>query len=114
MRGDSAGEREVLAVMAGPTNRRSQIWVPRDSIDYTPSTPPTDRRIAVTSSLPRAFLLLLLAAATPKPLCGDEPFPAHKVAGNTYYVGSKALATYLITTPEGLILINSSFEETVP
>jgi metallo-beta-lactamase class B len=44
----------------------------------------------------------------------DEPFPAHCVAGNVYYVGSKALATYLIATPEGHILINSSFEETVP
>lgn len=44
----------------------------------------------------------------------DEPFPAHRVLGNIYYVGSKALATYLITTPEGHILINSSFEETVP
>src|SRR5262245_11311713 len=44
----------------------------------------------------------------------DEPFPAHRVAGNVYYVGSKALATYLIATPEGHILINSSFEETVP
>jgi metallo-beta-lactamase class B len=44
----------------------------------------------------------------------DEPFPAHRVVGNVYYVGSKALATYLITTPEGHILINSSFEETVP
>src|SRR5581483_2351556 len=44
----------------------------------------------------------------------DEPFPAHRVIGNVYYVGSKALATYLITTPEGHILINSSFEETVP
>src|SRR5262245_56494278 len=44
----------------------------------------------------------------------DEPFPAHRVVGNTYYVGSKALATYLITTAEGHILINSSFEETVP
>src|SRR5262245_28925449 len=44
----------------------------------------------------------------------DEPFPAHRVAGNVYYVGSKLLSTYLITTPEGHILINSSFEETVP
>ena len=43
-----------------------------------------------------------------------EPFPAHKVIGNVYYVGSKDLATYLITTPEGHILINSGFEETVP
>jgi metallo-beta-lactamase class B len=44
----------------------------------------------------------------------DEPFPAHRVVGNVYYVGSKQLASYLITTPDGHILINSSFEETVP
>lgn len=44
----------------------------------------------------------------------DAPFPAHRVAGNTYYVGSQELASYLITTPEGHFLINSSFEETVP
>jgi metallo-beta-lactamase class B len=43
-----------------------------------------------------------------------EPFPGHKVVGNVYYVGSKDLASYLITTPEGHILINSGFEETVP
>jgi metallo-beta-lactamase class B len=49
-------------------------------------------------------------AATPR----DEPFPAHRIIGNTYYVGSKLLATYLITTSDGHILINSGFEETVP
>ncbi|HSI62545.1 MAG TPA: subclass B3 metallo-beta-lactamase [Candidatus Saccharimonadia bacterium] len=42
------------------------------------------------------------------------PFAPHKVAGNLYYVGSKGLASYLITTPEGHILINSSLEESVP
>jgi len=42
------------------------------------------------------------------------PFPAHRVIGNVYYVGSKDLASYLITTPEGHILINSGFERTVP
>jgi metallo-beta-lactamase class B len=41
-------------------------------------------------------------------------FPAHRVIGNVYYVGSKDLASYLITTPDGHILINSGFEETVP
>jgi len=35
------------------------------------------------------------------------PFPAHRVIGNVYYVGSKDLASYLITTPEGHILIDS-------
>jgi metallo-beta-lactamase class B len=43
-----------------------------------------------------------------------EPFPAHRVIGNVYYVGSKDLASYLITTTDGHILINSGFEETVP
>ena len=44
----------------------------------------------------------------------DTPFPPHKVAGNIYYVGSQGLATYLIATPQGHILINASFERTVP
>src|SRR5215475_10126909 len=43
-----------------------------------------------------------------------EPFPAHRVAGNLYYVGSKGLSSYLITTPEGHILINSSLDASVP
>jgi metallo-beta-lactamase class B len=41
-------------------------------------------------------------------------FPAHRIIGNVYYVGSKDLASYLITTAEGHILINSGFERTVP
>lgn len=44
----------------------------------------------------------------------EKAFPAHRVIGNVYYVGSKDLASYLITTPDGHILINSGFEETVP
>ena len=43
-----------------------------------------------------------------------EPFPAFRIAGNLYYVGSKGLASYLITTPEGHILINSDMEANVP
>lgn len=43
-----------------------------------------------------------------------EPFPAFRIAGNLYYVGSKGLANYLITTPKGHILINSDLEANVP
>ncbi|MBS1823444.1 MAG: subclass B3 metallo-beta-lactamase [Acidobacteria bacterium] len=43
-----------------------------------------------------------------------EPFPPHRIVGNLYYVGSKGLASYLIVTPEGNILINSSLEASVP
>ena len=59
-------------------------------------------------------LALVLAAAGQGPSDWHEPFPAHKVVGNVYYVGSKDLATYLIPTPEGHILINSGFDRTVP
>src|SRR5687767_13379131 len=43
-----------------------------------------------------------------------EPFPAFRIAGNLYYVGSRGLASYLVTTPEGHILINSNLEASVP
>jgi metallo-beta-lactamase class B len=44
----------------------------------------------------------------------SQPFPPHKIVGNLYFVGSSELASFLITTPEGNILINSDFERTVP
>jgi metallo-beta-lactamase class B len=44
----------------------------------------------------------------------SEAFPAFRIAGNLYYVGTKGLASYLITTSEGHILINSDLEENVP
>ena len=43
-----------------------------------------------------------------------EPFPPFRIAGNLYYVGSKGLANYLVTTPHGNILINSDLEANVP
>jgi metallo-beta-lactamase class B len=43
-----------------------------------------------------------------------QPFPPHRIGDNLYYVGSRGLASYLITTKEGHILINASFERTVP
>jgi len=43
-----------------------------------------------------------------------NPFPPYRIIGNIYYVGSQGLASYLITTPEGNILINSNLEKSVP
>src|SRR5208282_3209933 len=53
----------------------------------------------------------LFAQASPD---WTEPFPPFRIAGNLYYVGSKGLASYLITTPKGNILINSDLEANVP
>src|SRR5215471_5265118 len=62
------------------------------------------------------ILGLLLAAAlsadfTPS---WNRAIPPHKVAGNLYYVGTSYLSSYLVTTPEGHILINTSYEQSVP
>ncbi len=43
-----------------------------------------------------------------------DPFPPYRIIGNIYYVGSRGLASYLITTTQGNILINSSLEKSVP
>jgi CubicO group peptidase (beta-lactamase class C family)/glyoxylase-like metal-dependent hydrolase (beta-lactamase superfamily II) len=59
-------------------------------------------------------LTLAMAAIGQGPSDWYEPFPAHRIIGNVYYVGSKDLATFLIATPDGHILINSGFERTVP
>jgi metallo-beta-lactamase class B len=42
------------------------------------------------------------------------PWPAHRIIDNVHYVGTRNLASFLIDTPDGLILINSNDEETLP
>jgi metallo-beta-lactamase class B len=59
------------------------------------------------------FLVAVSLALAENP-AWNKPFPPHKVIGNVYYVGSSELSSYLITTSEGDILINSSYEGTVP
>jgi metallo-beta-lactamase class B len=40
-------------------------------------------------------------------------FPPHTVIGNVYYVGTRTLSSFLIATPAGHILINSTYERNV-
>ncbi|HXE13922.1 MAG TPA: hypothetical protein VN633_17470, partial [Bryobacteraceae bacterium] len=48
----------------------------------------------------------LFADYTPK---WNQPLAPYKVVSNIYYVGTNYLASYLITTPEGDILINPDY-----
>jgi len=69
-----------------------------------------------TQMLVRLLTLLVLAGrvlAQNDP-SWTEPFPPYKIVGNVYYVGSRGLASYLITTSQGHILINSSLESSAP
>jgi metallo-beta-lactamase class B len=75
-----------------------------------------DRR-KVCGLLARVFAAVFImgspSAAQVNP-AWTEPFPPFRIAGNLYYVGSKDLASYLITTPQGHILINSDLESSPP
>src|SRR5690349_11244713 len=65
-----------------------------------------------------AFAILLAALAPAKHSAAQNeyttPFPAFRIVQNLYYVGSKESASYLISTPQGHILINSNLEANVP
>jgi metallo-beta-lactamase class B len=66
------------------------------------------------------FFIFLLSIVIAAAALGQEapdwtnPFPPYRIIGNIYYVGSQGLAAYLITTPQGNILINSNLEKSVP
>jgi metallo-beta-lactamase class B len=77
--------------------------------------------LPMQQSIPMVSRVLILALfvmgnafAQANPPDWTEPFPPFHVAGNLYYVGSKGLANYLVTTPQGNILINSDLEANVP
>ncbi len=44
----------------------------------------------------------------------SKPFPPLRIIGNVYYVGTWDLACYLITTPQGNILINTGLADSAP
>jgi len=41
-------------------------------------------------------------------------FPPHKIIGNIYYVGTRTLSSFLVVTPQGNILIDSTYERNAP
>ncbi len=64
-------------------------------------------------------LIIFLAGLTfAQKLDGDrrmnQPVAPFKIIGNIYYVGASDVTAYLITTPQGHILIDAGFAETVP
>lgn len=61
--------------------------------------------------LPCAFAQSAASIANPDWV---KPFPPFRIVANVYWVGSWDLSTYLITTPQGHILLNTGLAETVP
>ena len=67
--------------------------------------------IAQTPAAPPAGPPVRATAAEVPP---ETPFEPHRIAGNLYYVGTKGLGVYLITTAAGHILINGAYPSSVP
>lgn len=64
-------------------------------------------------------LLLLLLTSPQRVLAAAErewttPIPPFRIADNLYYVGSQDLASYLVVTPKGNILINANLDTSPP
>jgi len=69
---------------------------------------------AIVSIVLVVTLLLASNALAQNSTDWAEPFPPFRIAGNLYYVGSKGLASFLVVTRQGNILINSNLEASVP
>ncbi len=44
----------------------------------------------------------------------NQPFKPLRIVGNIHYVGASGVSSYLITSPQGHVLIDTGFEQTVP
>ena len=59
-------------------------------------------------------LVLMSVPAAAQPADWSRPFPAHRVIGNLYTVGTYDLACFLITSDDGHILVNTGLAESAP
>lgn len=79
-----------------------------------PSHLPFPARTALLGVLLLASLDASLAQSTQAFREMNRPAPPFRIMGNLYYVGANSVTSFLITTPEGHILIDGGFVETVP
>ncbi|MDQ2879290.1 MAG: subclass B3 metallo-beta-lactamase [Pseudomonadota bacterium] len=61
-----------------------------------------------------ATILASGPASAANPPAWSQPTAPFKIADGLYYVGTEGLASYLLVTPKGLILLDATLEENVP
>ena len=54
------------------------------------------------------------AALSPESIAKNQPVAPFRIAGDIYYVGASDVTSYLIVTPEGMLLLDGGFAETAP
>lgn len=93
----------LVAVVLGPGAKMSQAQ----------GQPPPDHP-AVTVQGQTYTPRSILARNMGTPEDQTTQFPPHKIIGNIYYVGTRTLSSFLVVTPQGNILIDSTYERNVP
>jgi metallo-beta-lactamase class B len=76
---------------------------------FAQANPPADHPSVIVRGktyTPRTILARNMGA----PEDQTTQFPPHKIIGNIYYVGTKTLSSFLIATPQGHVLIDSTYE----
>jgi metallo-beta-lactamase class B len=68
----------------------------------------------IKMSVSLMFLVTLTAFAQQDPLHGQHAVKPFKLMGNIYYVGLSENTSWLITTPQGNILLDPTFDGAVP
>ena len=63
--------------------------------------------LLLTGPAPRAEM-------SPAKAAMNQPVAPFRIVGNVYYVGASDVTSYLIETPQGLILLDGGFAETAP
>ena len=97
----------LFACLLGAT-----VFGPGASTSQAQSPPPADHP-AVTVKGQTYTPRSILARNMGTPEDQTTQFPPHKIAGNIYYVGTKTLSSFLIVTPDGNVLIDSTYERNV-
>jgi metallo-beta-lactamase class B len=82
-------------------------------VAQTPAPPPPDHpsvTVRGTTYTPRSILARNMGTTEDQTM----QFPPHRIIGNIYYVGTRTLSSFLIVTPQGNILIDTTYERNVP
>src|SRR5437773_3138982 len=97
----------LFACLLGAT-----VFGPGANTSQAQNSPPADRPAVTVKGqtyTPWSILARNMGTAEDQ----TTQFPPHKIVGNIYYVGTRTLSSFLIVTPEGNILIDSTYERNV-
>ena len=104
----SRSQSHVLASLLGA----AALLIGADA-GYAQNPPPPDHpsvTVGGQTYTPRSILSRNMGT----PEDQTSQFPPHKIIGNIYYVGTRTLTSFLIVTPQGNIIVNSTYERNVP